>query len=95
MAAGDTGAPRASGYVEQPQLPSGRTYTGYETDVVLHSDAFNKREEAAENLYVRQKEKEKLLELRKKIREQQGHLKELEKHLVRAPLPFPLMSPPC
>ncbi|KAL4921079.1 mitochondrial ATPase inhibitor, IATP-domain-containing protein [Aspergillus aurantiobrunneus] len=45
------------------------------------SDQFQKREAAQENLYIRQKEQEKLLALRKKIDEQRKHLDELDKHL--------------
>ncbi|CAG8974161.1 hypothetical protein HYALB_00002800 [Hymenoscyphus albidus] len=44
-------------------------------------DAFNKREKANEDYAIREREKEKLLELRKKLAEQQGHLKKLEEHL--------------
>ncbi|KAL4875944.1 mitochondrial ATPase inhibitor, IATP-domain-containing protein [Aspergillus karnatakaensis] len=45
------------------------------------SDQFQKREAAQENLYIHQKEQEKLLALRKKIDEQRKHLDELDKHL--------------
>ncbi|KAI9371636.1 mitochondrial ATPase inhibitor, IATP-domain-containing protein [Aspergillus egyptiacus] len=45
------------------------------------SDQFQKREAAQENLYIHQKEQEKLLALRKKIEEQRKHLNELDKHL--------------
>ncbi|KAL4890822.1 mitochondrial ATPase inhibitor, IATP-domain-containing protein [Aspergillus ambiguus] len=46
------------------------------------ADAFTRREEAQENFYIRQREKEKLLSLRKKITEQRKHLDELDKHLA-------------
>jgi len=44
-------------------------------------DAFTKREKANEDYTVRQREKEKLLELKKKLAEQQQHLKQLEEHM--------------
>ena len=46
-----------------------------------YRDAFSKREQADENLYVRQKEQEKLQELKKKIADHQKHLEELDKHV--------------
>ncbi|KAI0851519.1 mitochondrial ATPase inhibitor, IATP-domain-containing protein [Daldinia vernicosa] len=45
------------------------------------SDAFQKREKANEDYAIRQREKEKLLELRKKLREQQDHLQKLSDHM--------------
>ncbi|KAL5361915.1 mitochondrial ATPase inhibitor, IATP-domain-containing protein [Aspergillus floccosus] len=45
------------------------------------SDAFQRREAAQENLYIHEKEIEKLQALRKKINEQRQHLNELDKHL--------------
>ncbi|KAI4249749.1 MAG: hypothetical protein L6R40_000538 [Gallowayella cf. fulva] len=45
-------------------------------------DAFSKREAANEDLYVRQKEMEKLQNLKKKIEEHKHHLEELEKHVT-------------
>ncbi|KAL2814530.1 mitochondrial ATPase inhibitor, IATP-domain-containing protein [Aspergillus cavernicola] len=45
------------------------------------SDQFQKREAAQENLYIHQKEQEKLSALRKKIEEQRKHLDELDQHL--------------
>lgn len=47
----------------------------------LHSDAFQKREKANEDYAIRQREKEKLLELKKKLAEQQAHLKQLSDHM--------------
>ena len=44
-------------------------------------DAFSKREQADENLYVRQKEQEKLQELKKKIEDHKKHLDDLDKHV--------------
>jgi len=48
---------------------------------VAQGDAFNKREQADENYYVKQREREKLASLKDKIAEQQKHLKELEAHV--------------
>jgi hypothetical protein len=45
------------------------------------SDAFQKREKANEDYAIRQREKEKLLELKKKLAEQQAHLKQLSDHM--------------
>ncbi|KAE8144405.1 mitochondrial ATPase inhibitor, IATP-domain-containing protein [Aspergillus avenaceus] len=44
-------------------------------------DAFVRREAAQESLYIHEKEREKLLALRKKVQEQRQHLDELDKHL--------------
>ncbi|ESZ98242.1 hypothetical protein SBOR_1338 [Sclerotinia borealis F-4128] len=44
-------------------------------------DAFTKREKANEDYTIRQRENEKLLELKKKINEQRDHLKKLEDHI--------------
>ncbi|KAM7207054.1 Mitochondrial ATPase inhibitor, IATP domain containing protein [Rhypophila sp. PSN 637] len=44
-------------------------------------DAFQRREKAAEDYAIRQREKEKLLELRKKLHEQQAHLQQLSDHM--------------
>jgi len=41
-------------------------------------DAFHKREKANEDYAIREREKEKLLELRKKLADQKDHLKKLE-----------------
>ncbi|ROW18124.1 hypothetical protein VPNG_00154 [Cytospora leucostoma] len=45
------------------------------------ADAFQKREKANEDYTIRQREKEKLLELKKKLAEQQAHLKQLSDHM--------------
>ncbi|KAE8314164.1 hypothetical protein BDV41DRAFT_576006 [Aspergillus transmontanensis] len=45
------------------------------------SDQFVKREAAQENLYIHEKEREKLLALRNKVKEQRKHLDELDKHI--------------
>lgn len=44
-------------------------------------DAFQRREKASEDYAIRQREKEKLLELRKKLDEQQVHIKKLADHI--------------
>ncbi|EHA54761.1 hypothetical protein MCOR27_011444 [Pyricularia oryzae] len=44
-------------------------------------DAFQKRERAQEDYAIRQREKEKLLELKKKLAEQQAHLNKLSEHI--------------
>ncbi|KAL0939047.1 mitochondrial ATPase [Colletotrichum truncatum] len=44
-------------------------------------DAFQRREKASEDLAIRQREKEKLLELKKKLAEQQAHLQQLSDHI--------------
>lgn len=46
-----------------------------------NSDAFQKREKANEDYAIRQREKEKLLDLKKKLHEQQAHLKKLSDHM--------------
>ncbi|KAL9075565.1 MAG: hypothetical protein Q9161_001638 [Pseudevernia consocians] len=45
-------------------------------------DAFSKREQADENLYVHQKEQEKLQQLRQKIADHKKHLDDLDKHVT-------------
>ncbi|CAF9906267.1 MAG: hypothetical protein ALECFALPRED_002179 [Alectoria fallacina] len=45
-------------------------------------DAFSKREQADENLYVRQKEQEKLQQLKQKIADHKKHLDDLDKHVT-------------
>ncbi|KAK5632896.1 hypothetical protein RRF57_008610 [Xylaria bambusicola] len=44
-------------------------------------DAFQRREKANEDYAIRQREKEKLMELRKKIAEQKDHLQKLSDHI--------------
>ncbi|KAH6650669.1 mitochondrial ATPase inhibitor, IATP-domain-containing protein [Chaetomium tenue] len=44
-------------------------------------DAFQKRERANEDFAIRQREKQKLLELKKKLAEQQAHLQQLSDHI--------------
>lgn len=47
----------------------------------ISRDAFQRREKANEDYTIRQREKEKLLELKKKLVEQQQHLDRLSKHM--------------
>jgi len=49
--------------------------------LVFYSDAFSKREKANEDYSIKLREKEKLLELKKKLAEQHKHLKQLEEHM--------------
>lgn len=49
--------------------------------VYSYSDAFQKREKANEDWAIRQREKEKLLELKAKLAQQQAHLKQLSDHM--------------
>jgi len=44
-------------------------------------DAFTKREKANEDYAIRMREKEKLMDLKKKLAEQHEHLKKLEEHI--------------
>ena len=46
-----------------------------------HSDPFVKREKANEDYTIKKREKEKLLELKKKVAQQQEHLKQLSDHM--------------
>ncbi|KAK5013931.1 ATPase inhibitor [Cryomyces antarcticus] len=45
------------------------------------ADAFTKREKGAEDLFIRQEERTKLLALREKLKQQRKHLDELDKHI--------------
>ncbi|KAJ5684379.1 uncharacterized protein N7477_000724 [Penicillium maclennaniae] len=49
--------------------------------LVVRQDSFTKREAAQEALYIREKEIEKLQQLKKKITDQRAHLDELEGHI--------------
>ncbi|USP79069.1 hypothetical protein yc1106_06343 [Curvularia clavata] len=44
-------------------------------------DAFTKREAAAEELYIRQEEKAKLMAIKEKLKQQRQHMDELDKHI--------------
>lgn len=90
MGEGDTGAPPrmgGQGYVQNNAFfrceistlaiaPCIRPETNTSS-----SDAFQRREKANEDYTIRQREKEKLLELKKKLQEQQQHLDRLSKHM--------------
>jgi ATPase inhibitor, mitochondrial len=56
--------------------------------ISINSDAFQRRERASEDYAIKQREKEKLLELRKKLAEQQAHLKQLSDHMLVEPARF-------
>ncbi|KAL8836624.1 MAG: hypothetical protein Q9170_002847 [Blastenia crenularia] len=76
MAEGDTGGVRSGGSAQQSVL--------FELEgslLTFPRDAFTKREAANEDYYVRQKEMEKLSDLKKKIDEHKKHLEELDKHV--------------
>ncbi|CAD6503848.1 BgTH12-05593 [Blumeria graminis f. sp. triticale] len=45
------------------------------------ADAFTQREKSNEDFHIRSREREKLLELKKRISEQHDHLRRLEEHL--------------
>jgi small-conductance mechanosensitive channel len=70
--------PHPSSRQHHPIQFSGQTAN---TLISLFSDAWQKRETAQENLYMYEREKEKLEALKKKIQEQREHLNELDKHL--------------
>ncbi|KAF2662471.1 hypothetical protein K491DRAFT_753063 [Lophiostoma macrostomum CBS 122681] len=44
-------------------------------------DAFTKRETAAEELYIKNEEREKLLAIKERLKLQKQHIDELEKHI--------------
>ncbi|KAF2813138.1 uncharacterized protein BDZ99DRAFT_411634, partial [Mytilinidion resinicola] len=44
-------------------------------------DAFTKRERSAEEYYIHEEEKAKLLAIREKLRAQKQHIEELDKHM--------------
>ncbi|KAJ6152905.1 hypothetical protein N7497_007224 [Penicillium chrysogenum] len=68
--------------VAVPRMGEGDTGAPALTVVPLPgNDAFTKREAAQESLYIREKELEKLAQLKKKINEQRKHLDELETHI--------------
>jgi hypothetical protein len=47
----------------------------------LHRNAFQRREKAAEDFAIREREKEKLADLKRQIADQQSHLKKLSDHM--------------
>ncbi|KAF2731609.1 hypothetical protein EJ04DRAFT_526012 [Polyplosphaeria fusca] len=44
-------------------------------------DAFTRRETAAEELYIKQEERAKLMAIKEKLSQQKKHIEELEKHI--------------
>ncbi|PQE27969.1 ATPase mitochondria protein [Rutstroemia sp. NJR-2017a WRK4] len=65
---------------------SARTMAGGDTGAsrpggAAQGDAFTKREKANEDYTIRMREKEKLLELKKKLQEQHDNLRKLENHI--------------
>ncbi|KAK3383246.1 mitochondrial ATPase inhibitor, IATP-domain-containing protein [Lasiosphaeria ovina] len=44
-------------------------------------DAFQRREKASEDYAIKQREKEKLMQLKKKLEEQKAHLQQLSDHI--------------
>ncbi|EGX92221.1 hypothetical protein CCM_06382 [Cordyceps militaris CM01] len=75
MAEGDTGAPPRTGGQGSIPISLGLAYTD------KRSDAFQRRERASEDYAIRQREKEKLLELKQRLAEQQEHLQRLSEHI--------------
>lgn len=79
----------------QDRRPRVRVFCPLPTSIAVHacssplgrSDAFQRRERASEDYAIRQREKEKLLELKKKLAEQQQHLDRLSKHMFVKPPP--------
>lgn len=55
--------------------------TGAPSKTGGQGDAFQRREKASEDYAIRMREKEKLIELRKKIQEQKAHLQKLSDHI--------------
>ncbi|KAI9702177.1 MAG: hypothetical protein M1820_006259 [Bogoriella megaspora] len=84
---------RASRAIGAPRFTTTRTFTvasrmmaegdtgAPRSGGVAHGDTFTKREQANENMYIRDQEKQKLAQLKKRLEEHKEHLKELEKHV--------------
>ncbi|KAI1645604.1 mitochondrial ATPase inhibitor, IATP-domain-containing protein [Daldinia loculata] len=75
------GLPRRAFTTTVRAMSAGDTGAPSKLGSLGQSDAFQKREKANEDFAIRQREKEKLLELRKKLREQQDHLQKLSDHI--------------
>ncbi|KXG47156.1 ATPase inhibitor, IATP, mitochondria [Penicillium griseofulvum] len=71
--------------VAVPRMGEGDTGAPRSSGGASSGDAFTKREAAQESLYIREKELEKLAQLKKKINEQRKHLDELETHIDTYP----------
>ncbi|CAG7944863.1 unnamed protein product [Penicillium salamii] len=67
--------------VAVPRLGEGDTGAPRSSGGKSSGDAFSRREAAQESLYIRDKELEKLAQLKKKIGEQRKHLDDLESHM--------------
>ncbi|KAI5843990.1 mitochondrial ATPase inhibitor, IATP-domain-containing protein [Morchella snyderi] len=66
----------------RPYSSEGSTGSGFSRPAgEAAGDAFTKREKAAEDFYVRQQEKVKLLQLKEKLKQQRKHLDELDAHI--------------
>jgi hypothetical protein len=65
----------------QPLLPDDELSIWKLTSRGTCSDAFQKREKASEDYAIRQREKEKLLELKKRLADSQDHIKKLEQDM--------------
>ncbi|KAI9823365.1 MAG: hypothetical protein M1826_007776 [Phylliscum demangeonii] len=48
---------------------------------MAQGDSFTRREQANEDMYVKEQEKEKLRALKEKLNQQRAHLDELDKHI--------------
>ncbi|PHH83643.1 hypothetical protein CDD82_6089 [Ophiocordyceps australis] len=81
MAQGDTGAPPKTGGQGHVQVQYSCWAAAMWLTCLTRSDAFQRRERAGEDFAIRKREAEKLLELKKKLAEQQQHLDRLSKHM--------------
>ncbi|KAF2107635.1 mitochondrial ATPase inhibitor, IATP-domain-containing protein [Lophiotrema nucula] len=65
-----------------PRVMAGETGSGSSRPTGSQGgDAFTRRETAAEELYIRQEERAKLLAIKERLKQQRQHLDELEKHM--------------
>ncbi|TDZ17805.1 ATPase inhibitor [Colletotrichum orbiculare MAFF 240422] len=71
--------PRRSLQGYSPRMGDGDT--GAPPKMGGQGDAFQRREKASEDYAIRQREKEKLLLLKKRLAEQQAHLQQLSEHI--------------
>ncbi|KAJ9631303.1 uncharacterized protein PV06_04709 [Exophiala oligosperma] len=55
--------------------------TGAPRSSMTHGDSWQKREQASETKYIRDKEMEALKRLKERLADQRAHLEELEKHI--------------
>ncbi|KAJ9646450.1 ATPase inhibitor [Coniosporium tulheliwenetii] len=80
MAAGDTGAARPAASALR-ELPASRSPCSSISNALDRRDAFTRRERSAEEMYIRQEERNKLLQLKEKLKAQRKHIDELDKHI--------------